>query len=296
MRTALPAEEIKLQYETPGFVHVPGVMPPEFLERLRRAFDEAAERYLGEWQQAVAEKQADPRFFDIPDILDQDDVFVDLVDLPALFPLLVELVGADIQLNHTHARCFYPGKTFVQPWHSDISEILGVDLAHSPAFIVKVHYYIEDLAPNQGCLAFIPGSHRYPPGVGGPKIEDPHRSPAVVKIVPRAGDAIIFNTHVLHMCQDNDSDRVRKSIIYAYSHYWVKHYANAVPANLEKYLTAPHRLQLFGVDIAGIPYINRRLDRPAEVPWYSTLGQASKRVLRRTLLRSSKAPYRRWRA
>lgn len=288
MKTALCTEEIKLQYETQGFVHVPGAIPPEFLLRLRRAFEEAAERHYAEWQQAVAEKRQDPRFYDIPDILDQDDVFVDLTDLSTLFPLLVELVGQDIQLTQTNARCFFPGRTFVQPWHSDISEVLGVDLAHSLNFIVKVHYYVEDLVPDQGCLAFIPGSHRCPPGIRGLKIDDPDHSPAAVKIVPRAGDAIIFNTHLLHMCQDNDSGQVRKSIIYTYSHYWLKQYANAAPANLEKYLTARHRYQLFGVDIPGITYLHRRLDRPVEVPWYSTFGQAGKRILRRTLLNRSK--------
>jgi phytanoyl-CoA hydroxylase len=286
-------EEIRIQYETQGFVYLPGVIPPAFVERLRRAFDDAAARYEPQWREAVAAGRADPRFFDIPDILDQDDVFVDLVDLPSIFPILIETVGPDIQLNHTHARCFYPGKTFVQPWHSDVAEILGIDLAHTLNFIVKVHYYFEDLAPNQGCLAFIPGSHRRPAGAPAPKIEDPDHSSAVVKVVPKAGDAVLFNTHVLHMCQDNESGRVRKSIIYAYSHYWVKHYANAVPANLEKYLTAPHRYQLFGVDIPGVPYINRRLDREVEEPWHSSLRQASARILKRSLLGDSKAGHRR---
>lgn len=296
MKTEPKIEEIKLQFETQGFVHVRGVIPDEQLKRLGKAFNEAAQSYYGEWKQAVADKREDSRYFDIPNILDRDDVFVDLVDLPALFPLLVELVGQDIQLNHTHARCFYPGETFTQPWHSDIWDMLGVDLAHTLNFMVKVHYYIEDLAPNQGCLAFIPGSHRRLPGLGCPKIEDPEHSPAVVKIVPHAGDAIIFNTHLLHMCQNNDSDRVRKSIIYAYSHYWVKHYADAVPTDLDKYLTAPHRYQLFGVDVPGIPYTLRRLDRRDEIPLYSTLRQASKTVLKRTLLKSSKAARKWWQA
>jgi hypothetical protein len=30
---------------------------------------------------------------------------------------------------------------------------------------------------------------------------------------------VIFNTHLLHMALDNKTTTVRKSIIYAYSHY-----------------------------------------------------------------------------
>ena len=70
-----------------------------------------------------------------------------------------------------------------------------------------------------------------------PKIEDPEHSPLVVKVVPKAGDVVIFNTHLLHMATDNESPMMRKSLIYAYSHFWVKHYANAVPSDVDRLAT-----------------------------------------------------------
>lgn len=278
-------DDIKLKYETQGFVHLKGVIPHDTLNHAREAFDAAAER-SATTRQKIADTDGPLRFFDIPDILDQDPVFVELVDLPSIFPALLAAIGSDIQLNHTMARLFYPGPTFTSPWHSDIPQMLGVDHSAGMSILVKAHFFIEDLSPDQGCLAFIPGSHRYPAGHPKPKIRDIDASESVVKTVPRAGDVVIFNTHVMHMATDNRSDRVRKSIIYAYSHYWMKNYASGVPSDLNRYATTAQRKQLFGVDIEGVPHINRRLDGNTPIQLHSTLFNSSKRVLKRILKRA----------
>lgn len=67
------------------------------------------------------------------------------------------------------------------------------------------------------------------------------------KIVPKAGDAILFNAHVLHMALDNRSPYVRKSLIYVYSHFWLKNYTTAIPRDLDRLATTPQRKQLFGI-------------------------------------------------
>lgn len=280
-------ELLKLQYESFGFVHLPQVLAPEIVQHLRSAFDRAASEYQETWKSEIALGRADPRFCDIPNILDRDDVFVDIVDQPALVPVLLNLVGPDVQLNHTHARLFPPGKTFTASWHSDLADVIGIDLAHSTNFFMKIHYFFEDLKADQGCLAFIPGSHRFPPTHPRPRIEDPHHSPLVQKVVPRAGDVVIFNTHVLHMALDNDSLLVRKSLIYAYSHFWVKHYANAVPKDINRYATTRLRRQLFGVEEEGISYFDQRYDVNT-TGVLTSVRVASKRLMSRVLQATSR--------
>jgi len=262
----------RLQYEFQGFLHLPGVIDPATTNRVRLAFDRAAARRVPDGHTG---------FYDLPDILDEDDCFVDLVDLPAMMPILRMAVGDDIQLNHTHARIFPPGRTHTAPWHSDLAEVLGIDLGHSLNFFVKVHYFFEDLSPDQGCLAFIPGSHRLPREAPRPVIDDLESSKAAVKVVPKAGDAVLFNTHVLHMALDNTSPKVRKSLIYAYSHFWVKNYANAVPRDLERLATTRLRRQLFGVEEEGVSYFDQRADVNASSHPGTTLQSASKRLIRR---------------
>jgi ectoine hydroxylase-related dioxygenase (phytanoyl-CoA dioxygenase family) len=65
--------------------------------------------------------------------------------------------------------------------------------------------------------------------------------------VPKAGDAVLFNVHVRHMALDNTSPRIRKSLIYAYSHFWVKNYPNAIPKDVDRLATTNERKQLFGI-------------------------------------------------
>lgn len=273
--------DIRIQFETQGFLHLRNVIPVDHLHRTRKAFDLATERHAQEWSGSEARSSGLP-YFDIPSILDCDDAFIDLVDLPTIFPLLVMLMGDDIQLNHTSARLFPPGPTYTSPFHSDLANIQGISLSHSPGFLVKVHYFVEDLLPNQGCLAFIPGSQHYPPHHVGPKNLRTDAE-SVVKVVPKAGDAVIFNTHTLHMALDNTSERVRKSIIYAYSHFWVKHASSAVPRNTERFSNSAQRRQLFGVDEPGVSHFERRLGLNTPEPAFRMLLSAGKRLVRRAL-------------
>ena len=108
-------------------------------------------------------------------------------------------------------------------------------------------HFSEDLTPDQGCLAFIRGSHRYQQQYPQVRIDHTIPSPATFKIVPKAGDAVLFNVHLLHMALDNTSPRVRKSLIYSYSHFWVKNNANAIPKDLDRLANTPVRRQLFGI-------------------------------------------------
>jgi phytanoyl-CoA hydroxylase len=278
MLTLQEISEFKIKFETHGFCHVRNVIPPAVLDSTRASFESARVRH--EPNRGTARTTA---YFDIPHILDCGEPFIDLVDLPQLFPLLVELIGEDIQLNHTMARLFYPGPTFTSPFHSDLTKVLGVSHENTPTFLVKVHYYLDDLAQDQGCLAFIPGSHRYPASKPNPKNLNPENEDLVVKIVPRAGDAIIFNTHVLHMALDNTNANVRRSLIYAYSHFWLKNYSSGVPRDVERFASNTQRKQLFGVDAPGITHFDRRLSNRSTESFSTKLRVSGKQLVKRML-------------
>jgi hypothetical protein len=272
--------DLKLQFDTQGFVHLPGLLEPALTRRVSQAFNAVRDGHAAAIAQA---RRQGARFVDLPSILDAAPVFVDLVDLPALFPLLRMTVGEDIALNETSARLFFPGPTFTSPFHSDVARVLGVNHAHTPNLLVKLHIFFEDLKPDQGCLAFIPGSQHFPP-----LHVDPHRpslasSAAVRRIVPRAGDAVLFNTHVLHMAEDNRTAEVRTSLIYTYGHFWMKSSASALPADLARFADSPQRQQIFGVDLPGISHFARRLDTLGPPTPLRRLQRLGERVARRLL-------------
>jgi hypothetical protein len=83
------------------------------------------------------------------------------------------------------------------------------------------------------------------------------------------------------MAMDNTSPKTRKSLIYAYSHFWLKNYANAVPSDLERLATTRLRRQLFGVEEEGVSYFDHRHDSHVEAAAYSPIRAAGGRILRR---------------
>lgn len=272
--------DLKLQFDTQGFVHLPGLLAPSLTEKVRLAFNAAWERNA---ETVEAEQRSGASFVDLPSILDADPIFVDLVDLPCSLPLLRLTVGEDLSLNETSARLFFPGPTFTSPFHSDVARILGVNHAHTSNLLVKLHIFFEDLAPDQGCLAFIPGSHRFPPLHVNPHRPTLAGSSAVTRIVPRAGDAVLFNTHVLHMAEDNRTNRIRTSLIYTYGHFWMKASKSAAPTDLTPFSDSPQRQQLFGVELPGVSHFVRRLDTLAPPTPFQRAQKVGEHIAHRLL-------------
>jgi hypothetical protein len=101
--------------------------------------------------------------------------------------------------------------------------------------------------------------------------------------VPRAGDAVLFNTHVLHMAEDNRTDRVRTSLIYTYGHFWMKAYPSAAPTDLARFASSPQRQQLFGMDLPGVSHFARRLDPLHPSTPLGRLQSAGERIAHRLL-------------
>jgi phytanoyl-CoA hydroxylase len=256
-RTAPIRKAQQLQFANQGFLHLPQLMDPAMTRRVRAAYDAAAARQIAPVR--AVEKR---RLYDVTNLFDEDRVFTELAVLPELLPYLISTVGEDVQLVQGLARLFPPGKTFTAPWHSDMANTLGIDLGHSANFHVKVHFYFEDLSRDQGCLAFLPGTHRLPREMERPSPEDITASDSVV-IVPKAGDAVLFNTHCLHMCLDNTSPSDRRTLIYAYSHFWVKQFPGTRPTNLSWIPDGPLERQIFGIGVDGVEMFDQRPWPPA---------------------------------
>jgi ectoine hydroxylase-related dioxygenase (phytanoyl-CoA dioxygenase family) len=268
-----------LKFENQGFLHIPQLMTPEMTRRVKAAYQRAQD------DQLAPRMVSDPRpHYDMSMLLDTDPVFSELAVLPELLPYLVAAVGDDVQLIQAEARLFPPGKTFTAPWHSDLANVLGIDLGHSPHFHAKVHFYFEDLQPNQGCLAFLPGTHRLPREMDRPRPQDIDPEKDSVIIVPKAGDAVLFNTHCLHMCLDNTSPADRRTLIYVYSHFWVKQCPNAQPTDSFRIPDNPLARQIFGLGIEGVDIFDQR---PWSQPKASALDSLRRRLGKKILGRNN---------
>ena len=79
-----------------GFCILHGVIPAEALPRAQAAWTAAQEQAEAAWEaNTLGENQnkADRSFFDISNVLALDDVFIDMIDSPAVVPLLSRVTG-----------------------------------------------------------------------------------------------------------------------------------------------------------------------------------------------------------
>jgi len=250
----MTAEEARQQYAMQGYVLIRDALAPEELERVRAAFHRAAEKKA------------------LREILDQDEVFLDMVDHPVLLGVVRAVVGEDAQLRYAQGGIVPAEAGAGSGWHCDLSGLLGVYMPES-IVMTKLFTYLEDVPENGACLSLVPGSHRYPMGHPLPDIAAHEEMPHHVKMVVRAGDAVLMNGYTWHARFPNLSDRPRKVLEYSYTHAWMKtfyQFRDFTPRVQELILQSHNRRQLFGLPEPGRSDWERRLEgsepyRPVEV-------------------------------
>ncbi len=235
--------EAKRQYDAQGYVIIRGALQGDELKRVQNAFDRAAENDA------------------LGDVMNQDDVFVDMVDHPALLPIVRAVVGEDAQLRYGRGGLIKPNTDTGSGWHCDLSGIGGIDLPES-IIMTKLFTYLETVPENGACLACVPGSHRYEMGHPLPDLANHEDMPHHVRMVAEAGDAVLMNGFTWHARFHNGSDIPRKVLEYSYIHSWMKtqyEFSNFSEHVQQLIMSSHNRRQLFGVSEPGIQDFERRL-------------------------------------
>src|SRR4051812_35223239 len=96
MDDARLTEEQRASFERDGFLVVPGALPPEMVERLAAA----ADRLYTEGVAASGLSKAN--HWDLRNCLPAGPAFLELLDWPATFPLVVDLLNWNIHLITSH--------------------------------------------------------------------------------------------------------------------------------------------------------------------------------------------------
>ena len=227
----LTPKEARAEYDAQGYVHIRQALKGQELDRLQAAF-------------LRAEKQGALR-----DILDQDDLFLDLVDHPSWLPIAQAIVGDDLQLRYISGGVIKAQSDSGSGWHCDLSNINGVYLPDS-VIMTKLFVYVDDVPEDGACLSFVPGSHRYEMGHPLPDIHRFEEMPHHVKMIVSAGDAVLMNGYTWHARFHNRSTRPRKVIESSYIHAWMKtqHDFKGLSPHVQSRIMASHnRRQLFGI-------------------------------------------------
>ena len=103
-----------------------------------------------------AEFRHSARYFDMPDVVLSDPIFLEIVAHPRLVPTLQAIVGDDVQCSNIQCRCYPSHSPEVaavdggySAWHRDHQFSLShVDMS---LHIVVMLYFFDVRGPEDGC-------------------------------------------------------------------------------------------------------------------------------------------------
>ena len=152
-------------------------------------------------------------------LLEEDDRFALLLDNPPVLRRITAILGNCVQLHSATARVTRPGEPD-QDWHRDGPWPVdpdGTPIGSTPGQI-NCGYYLDELTPDNGPIAIVPGSQRAPfrPPKGHPEFPDQ------LLVLAKPGQAVLFNGWLYHRGVANRSDRTRRVCLMCYQNAWMK--------------------------------------------------------------------------
>jgi phytanoyl-CoA hydroxylase len=172
-----------------------------------------------------------------------------LTDHPAVFPILLALLGPWLQIlgSEIFVRTSGDGHDPLVTWHTDGGPTLGSFLPRrgNPVLQMKAQFFLTDLSESDsGNFMLVPGSHRttLPPD----RIESKEMPDGAIQLHARAGDVLLFPWSLWHAVAPNHSGRIRKSITLRYGQLWSRPYDYERLANDVLNRMTPRRRRLFG--------------------------------------------------
>jgi len=187
--------------------------------------------------------------FKIVQAVSETEALDPLTDHPAVFPLLLALLGPWLQVlgSEIFVRTPGAGDEPLVTWHTDGGPTLGAFLPRrgNPVLQMKAQFFLTDLSdPDSGNFMLVPGSHRtaMPPA----RVESKEMPPGAIQLSARAGDVLLFPWSLWHAVAPNHSGRIRKSITFRYGQLWSRPYDyERLPPPVLARMT-PRRRRLFG--------------------------------------------------
>jgi ectoine hydroxylase-related dioxygenase (phytanoyl-CoA dioxygenase family) len=210
-------------FERDGYIVVPGAVPEALADRLEAAMDRVYRE-----EEAGGGLAADDRSLHLMGFLHRDRAFLELLELPAVFPLVWAILGWNIHAYHHHLDVHPPIPTPRPPvwrWHQDGGrQNLEIETEPvRPRLSIRTAFFLSDASrPGRGNLACVPGSHltsRLPRPLNP---EEGFSDPAgATEICANRGDVVLFDRWLYHARTDNYSAITRKALFVGWTYRWI---------------------------------------------------------------------------
>jgi ectoine hydroxylase len=216
-------DEQRTDFDRDGYLIIRDAIPPELLERLTEAQDRV---YAQQKDQGLLNPE--DQSMHLMGFLHRDKVFLELLELPAVFPLVWGILGWNIHAYHHHIDV-HPGvskdvgKTW--RWHQDGGrQNLEIETEPvRPLLSIRSVYYLSDLSePGRGNFMCIPGSHKTsrlprPEDLAG----DFEQPPGAIEVCAGQGDVMLFDRRIYHGRSDNYSGITRRCLFIGWTYRWI---------------------------------------------------------------------------
>ncbi|MBA2939160.1 phytanoyl-CoA dioxygenase family protein [Paenibacillus sp. CGMCC 1.16610] len=241
-QTKLDIPALIEQFNENGYLILPGILSEEKVNRLNAAID----RIVAEEPESLA--------YNIYNSIERDEEIASLIDEPTLLPLMVNLLGFNIQLHISHLTVRKPNPNDVKTeshsfinWHQDgphpqFPKQDGI----TSTYYIKTCYILSDMSqPDRGNTKVVPGSHNKPFHPGSQDVNG--LVDGEVQVCGKPGDVFIFPQNLWHAGAPNRSEFTRRQLFLGYSPIWMRpiDYRTASDRLLEN--ASPYRKQLLGV-------------------------------------------------
>jgi hypothetical protein len=214
-------DDQRRELRSTGMVRVPAAISPAGVHRLAAALDRVYARECAAGRTEIGGPMH------LLGGIGGDDAFLELVDHPAVLPVVWGELGWNVHVYHCHLDVTPPR---AQPrerplwgWHQDGGrQNLELDGDPRPRLSLKVAYWLSDLSEaGRGNMLVIPGSHERNRLARPPEVDfsDPEGATPVLAC---AGDALIFDRRLWHSRSDNLSSITRKAVFLAYTYRWIR--------------------------------------------------------------------------
>ena len=210
-------DEQRFLFDTRGYFVVPNVLSATQIETLKHTIKGPTEQFP-----PVPQSEGP---------LHWDRLWRDLLDLPALSPILEEVVGnprvgaasgrPSFRLDHinvhTHVANGFKGGRLHGGWNT-VTGFFRYDNGRFYNGLTTVSFELYDTRPNDGGFACIPGSHKgnVPMPAEWTDLSQGIAEP-VVRVAARPGDAIIFTEAIIHGTLPWTVDAPRSTVFYKFS-------------------------------------------------------------------------------
>ena len=230
MWDSLISAEQRRAFESAGYLEVPDALSPEQVEAFGDLHERvyAEERAGGRLASSSAGSNRAGAMHSFGFVV-RDARYLELLDLPSVFPLVCGLLGWNIHMYHCHIDQHPPVTGHVEPvwgWHQDggRQNVETETEPTRPRLSIKVAYFLSDVSePGRGNTLVLPGSHRLNriprPEPGEERFENPE---GTVSLCARPGTAVLFDRRLWHSRSDNTSSISRRALFLAYTYRWIR--------------------------------------------------------------------------